>query len=254
MIYECHTDKFHLEYIESEITRPVLWENHTHAQYEMIAVADGDVTVIPEGQQYRLIKNQIIIIPPLCYHSVTANGKGAYRRITAMFDSDAIPDVLRAEFEGQVRESAIAASQIEKLRNVCQRNAPSFFAPLMQSLMTELFYDTVQTPIAAAQTETDDFIQKTIRYVEQHLHQNIRLDHLAKHTSRSKSSFCHLFEQKMNISPKQYILQKKLAYASKLISEGMPITAAAMQVGYDNYSNFYRLYKKHFGTAPKNNK
>ena len=48
----------------------------------------------------------------------------------------------------------------------------------------------------------------------------------------------------MNISPKQYILQKKLALANKLMDEGVPRTVVAMQVGYENYSNFYRLYRK----------
>ena len=43
-----------------------------------------------------------------------------------------------------------------------------------------------------------------------------------------------------------HILQKKLALASKLIDEGVPRTVAAMQVGYENYSNFYRLYRKNF--------
>ena len=248
--YLCNTEPFRLEYKESEISHPVLWESHTHAKYEMIAVADGDITVMLEGQQYRLTKNQIIIIPPLSYHSLTANEKGRYRRITALFDADAIPEVLRAEFEGQTRESKAAAPQIEKLRYVCQRNAPSFFTPLVQSLMIELFYETVKTPITAAQTEADEFVEKTIRYVEAHLHEKISLDELAKHTSRSKSSFCHLFEQKMNISPKQYILQKKLAYADKLISESTPATAAAMLVGYENYSDFYRVYKKYQGGAP----
>lgn len=254
MTYKCNAEPFHLEYKESEISHPILWESHTHAKYEMIAVADGDITVMLEGQPYRLTKNQIIIIPPLSHHSLTANGKGLYRRITALFDADAIPAVLRPEFDGQARESTTTPSQIEKLRNICQRNAPSFFAPLIGGLMVELFYDTVQTPITTAETETDEFIEKTIRYVEQHLDQNIHLDHLAKHTSRSKSSFCHLFEQKMNISPKQYILQKKLAYADKLIGEGTPATVAAMLVGYENYSDFYRLYKKHFGTSPRKNK
>ena len=254
MTYECNIDGFHLEYIESEISKPILWESHTHAQYEMIAVADGDITVMLEGRRYRLQKDQIIIIPPLFYHSVTANGKGHYHRITALFDADAVPTVLHAEFEGKARESAASASQIEKLKNICKKNDPAFFAPLIQSLMAEIFYDTLQTSDTPTASETDEFIGKAIRYVEEHLHQKILLDELAKYTSRSKSSFCHLFEQKMNISPKQYILQKKLAYADKLISEGTPATAAAMLVGYENYSDFYRLYKKHFGTSPRKNK
>ena len=254
MKFECNTDLFRLEYIESEISRPILWESHCHAQYEMIAVADGDVTVLLEGQQYRLKKDQIIIIPPLVYHSVKVNEIGSYHRITALFDADALPSVLRAEFEGQVRDAANADVQIQKLKKVCQRKAPSFFAPLAQGLMTEIFYDTLQTQSLPIEIRTDEFIQKAVQYVEEHLGEKILLDQLAKHTSRSKSSFCHLFERKMNVSPKQYILQKKLAYAGKLISEGTPATVAALQVGYDNYSDFYRLYKKHFGTAPRKHK
>ena len=82
MIYSVKTNDCEFEYIESKIDHPILWESHCHAQYEMIAVADGDITVMLEGQKYRLQKNQIIIIPPLFYHSVTANGGERYRRIT----------------------------------------------------------------------------------------------------------------------------------------------------------------------------
>ncbi len=54
----------------------------------------------------------------------------------------------------------------------------------------------------------------------------------------------------MKISPKQYILQKKPAYAAQLIRQGMPSTPAAMRVGYENYSNFYRMYRKHLQNTP----
>jgi len=244
LIYSVKTTDFEFEYIESKIDHPILWESHCHAQYEMIAVADGDITVMLEGQKYRLQKNQIIIIPPLFYHSVTANGEGSYRRITALFGIDAIPSVLQDEFTNQGRNTAIDASRIETIKEICQKEDVSFFAPLLQSLMTETFYDALQMPQTLAQIDTDEFLQKAFEYIDLHLHEKILLDDIAKYTSRSKSSFCHLFEAKMNISPKQYILQKKLALANKLMDEGVPRTVVAMQVGYENYSNFYRLYRK----------
>ena len=40
-------------------------------------------------------------------------------------------------------------------------------------------------------------------------------------------------------------LEKKLALAEKYITEGVPATIAAASVGYDNYSNFYRVYRKY---------
>jgi len=244
VIYSVKTNDFEFEYIESKIDHPILWESHCHAQYEMIAVADGDITVMLEGQKYRLQKNQIIIIPPLFYHSVTANGEGNYRRITALFGIDAIPSVLQDEFTNQGRNIALDSSRIEKIKEICQKPDASFYEPLLQSLMIEIFYDALQIPQATTKMETDEFLQKAFSYIDQHLHEKILLDDIAKYTSRSKSSFCHLFEAKMNISPKQYILQKKLALASKLMDEGVPRTVVAMQVGYENYSNFYRLYRK----------
>ena len=89
-----------------------------------------------------------------------------------------------------------------------------------------------------------------VQFVDEHLGERITLDELAIHTARSKSSVCHLFEEKMGISPKQYILQKKMAMANKLIREGVPPTQAAIQVGYDNYSTFYRAYRKFFSVNP----
>lgn len=240
-----------MEYTESEIDCPSLWENHCHGQFEMIAVVAGDINIVLEGKSYRLTKNQAIIIPPLSYHSVTANEKGSYRRITVMFDISAIPEVLQSEFAKSRQEMVIPFSpHIDQLRDVCIKAEPSFYTPLIQSLMVQIFYDTIAESKRPTGMEVDVFLQKALRYIDQNLHKKILLDDLAKHTARSKSSFCHLFESKMHISPKQYILQKKLALANKLIEEGAPAVTAAAQVGYENYSNFYRLYRKNLGKSP----
>ena len=245
MAYRFQTEEFQIDYTESEIHASVLWESHCHARYEMIAVMDGDITVMLEGQKYRLQKNQMIVIPPLFYHAITANEEGVYRRITALFGVDAIPSVLQAHFEVQGRDALINASLTEKIKDVLQKADAAFYAPLLKSLMVEIFYEVFRSSSNPSAPEVDTFLQKALQYIDEHLHEKILLCDLAKATSRSSSSFCHLFEQKMNISPKQYILQKKLALAVKLINDGTPRTVAAMQIGYENYSNFYRIYARH---------
>ena len=217
----------------------------------MIAVEEGDISVLLEGETHRLKEDQIIMIPPLFYHSITANEKGNYRRITALFDMDAIPKVLHKEFVAGARKTTIEASKIKRIKKICQSERQGFYAPLLQSLMIELFYDVLHSAPPLVEIEADEFLQTALRYIDEHLHEKILLDDLAKATVRSKSSLCHLFEEKMKISPKQYILQKKLALASKLIDQGVPRTVAAMQVGYENYSNFYRVYTKCFGAPQK---
>lgn len=239
------TDEYELEYIESEISSNVLWENHCHGQFEMIAVVKGNVSIMLEGKRYRLKKGQAAIVSPLFYHSVTANEKGSYKRLTVLFHITAVPKVLRAKFEsGGISITDLPTFWIESMREICQKSDAKFYDPLVKSLMTMAFYEAFKDSKSPTESETDDFLQKSISYIDAHLGEKILLDDLARHLSRSKSSFCHLFEEKMRISPKQYILQKKLALASKLISEGMPKTKAALTVGYENYSNFYRICQK----------
>lgn len=248
------TEKFNFEYNESDIKEPVLWENHCHGQYEMIGVVNGDINIMLEGRKYRLTENQVAIIPPLSYHTITANKQGGYKRITALFDVGAIPAEIQSFFLDEKEDVFITTSvHLKGLKNVCVKTENTMYAPLAEALMTMVFYENINKQRSDAETETDDFLKMSLGYIEQHLNEKVALDELAKYTMRSKSSFCHLFEEKMKITPKQYILQKKLALANKLIMEGTPPTVAATRVGYENYSNFYRMYVKYYGVRPGGN-
>jgi len=54
----------------------------------------------------------------------------------------------------------------------------------------------------------------------------------------------------MGISIKQYIISKKLAKANWLMQNGISSTQAALQIGYENYSSFYRIYRKFYNSSP----
>lgn len=249
------TDKFKIEYSNSNVTDFVLWESHCHAQFELIGVLEGDISITVEGKSYRLSDGQAVIVPQLVYHTIRANKKGIYHRVTALFDQGAIPNVIRHLFERRNNEvSVFYCARLDELKKVCRQNNSNIYAPLIDSLMTQIFYDDIESTQSESIASTDEFLQKAIEYIDKNLSSKITLDDIAEYTSRSKSSFCHLFEKKMKISPKQYILQKRLALASKLISEGTSPTETAIRIGYENYSNFYRMYMKHFGKSPSENK
>lgn len=251
LLHKFDTGKYKLEYIESEIDRPILFESHCHAQFEMIAVLEGSVSIMLEGKSYGLSAGQTVIISPLLYHSVTAKDIGSYKRITALFDRTAIPKPLQPSLSDRNTHISVFSSRdAEELKDICQKSDGAFFAPLAESLMVRMLYETHMKPRRPSGSEADEFLRLAVAYIDEHLEEKILLEELAKHTMRSCSSFCHLFEEKMKVSPKQYILQKKLAYANKLIGEGVPPTVAAIRIGYENYSSFYRIYLKHFGISP----
>lgn len=245
------TEKFRFEYLESHTESSVLWESHCHSDFEMIAVMEGDISIMLEGKNYRLTEKQVAIIFPLSYHTVTSNKQGVYKRVTAQFGQKAIPDVVLPYFSKDTMGALVMFPyKGEKLKNICTGREKTAFSPLADALMIELLYDALQVKQNSAEIETDEFVHGCVMYIDSHLEEKITLDDIAKEMMRSKSSFCHLFEKKMKISPKQYILQKKLAYADMLINKGVPVSEVSCKIGYDNYSDFYRMYRKYFGKSP----
>ena len=155
----------------------------------MIAVLEGDVNITAEGHSYRLKTAQAAIIPPLCYHSVTANEKGVYRRITALFGSTMIPEQLAEHFPQNTDVITIfPAERADKLKEICQSADPLFYYPLAESLMVQTMYDTLNAPKYSPETGGDSFLQRIALYVDDHIHEKILLDDLAQLTSRSRSS------------------------------------------------------------------
>lgn len=235
------------ENIESEI----LWENHCHAGYEMIAVLLGDIRITLESRECRLTEGDAIVIPPLCYHTISANKKSLYRRLTVDFNEHAVPQPLCELISKKIPSPFhTGGARLRKLSEICRAENAEFYAPLAAAIMVELLYEASDASSYGVEHADDSLILGAVSYIDEHLCENISLEVVALNLSCSKSLLCHRFKEKMKISPKQYILKKRLALAAKLIREGMPPTEAAIEVGYENYSDFYRMYKKHLNTSP----
>ncbi|MCG9696683.1 helix-turn-helix domain-containing protein [Shewanella sp. Isolate11] len=66
----------------------------------------------------------------------------------------------------------------------------------------------------------------------------------------SVSSLHQHFKNLTTLSPLQFQKQLRLFEARRLIMQGMDISAAAYQVGYESASQFTRDYGRAFGLSP----
>ena len=99
-----------------------------------------------------------------------------------------------------------------------------------------------------------DLVDQVIQYINTYLYEDINIDVLADKFSINKTSLNYFFRKKNGYTIHHYITLKRLLSVQLLVQQGKSVVDAAMSVGFQDYSTFYRQYKKHFGHSPKDEK
>lgn len=96
-----------------------------------------------------------------------------------------------------------------------------------------------------------DGIGKAIEWIKKNYNRSFTIEELAKLSSMSVSSLHHKFKAITSMGPLQYQKELRLREARRLmLRECIDVTAVAMEVGYENSSQFTREYKRLFGQPP----
>jgi len=99
---------------------------------------------------------------------------------------------------------------------------------------------------------TEDRIKKALRYIRMNINGFIKIEELASLSCLSKGHFIRLFKKELNITPTQYINQKKIERAQLLlITTDLSIKDIAYGLSYDDVSYFNRLFKLYASVTPK---
>ena len=71
-------------------------------------------------------------------------------------------------------------------------------------------------------------------------------------TGRSLSSFRRDFITQFGVSPKQWLIEKRLEKAHLLLSQNhTTVSQVALEIGYEDISHFIKAFHKKYGLAPK---
>jgi AraC-like DNA-binding protein len=90
-----------------------------------------------------------------------------------------------------------------------------------------------------------------IEYLQEHLMEHVAIDHLAKLSCMSLSTFERKFKQHFSLTPKQYILHMKVHEACRLLPTAGSIARVALETGFGGQSYFTKQFRSVVGITPK---
>lgn len=131
------------------------------------------------------------------------------------------------------------SSSVENVLAVCKT------IELLSELKNLIISDENKT-----EKHENPLINDILFYINEHFFENISVVILAKKFNINESYLSHLFKEYVGIPIWNYVIIKRLNFFNELLRKNYTIEQAYTEVGFENYSNFFRLYKKYMNMTP----
>ena len=245
----------HLRKLEETGITNYKW--HEHSFYELLLLSEGEYEYVIENRRYVMKKGDVLLIKPGSHHFGRKVIKSPISLYCIGFSPEHIECGRLAEeiFNKGEHFSLLDDSPIEKILyaakcklDTSRNNASRFVKSICES--TLLILDDVDIKITQEEI-TNESVQKIIDYVNRNLASISTLEDISAAIFFSSAYVRGVFKKEMGIGIMQYVRNKKVLLARRLIKSGRKPTNIYTECGFSNYTSFYRAYRAYFGTSPK---
>lgn len=260
---------FEIYYYNEKYTSKI--EMHTHDYYEFYFFIEGNVSIQIEEDIYPLKCGDMVVIPPGRRHrAIVEPGTQNYRRFVFWISREYAGHLMEQASEyGYLMQRAEVLGRLIYHHNVVGFNTIQYkIFQLIEEIQMERYGRDARVPLLVndlilhlnreiyeeehpVKIKEENLYQNLICYIEQNLEEDLSLEKLASSFYVSRYYVAHIFKEQAGISVHQYILKKRMQASREAILGGENISRVYERYGFQDYSSFYRAFRKEYGMSPK---
>ncbi len=225
-----------------------------HIYHEILFLISGDTEFVSEHGSIRLLPYTAVIIPKNTFHRfIVHDDERNYCRCVLNFESVSEVDEIIAE---KLKDISIIQDETIVQLFLQLRDVPSLSLSkaekelLLKSLFSAILVFFKKQETSSYEFSTNPITANTIAYINENIEKKLTVQQIAAAQHISESYLAHIFKKDLHIPIHKYILEKRIFLADKKIKSNIPATQAAIECGFQDYSGFYKHYKKIFGVPP----
>ncbi len=234
---------------------------HYHDHFEFFYIENGGIVYSSHGINYNLSKGDLLIIPPFTLHQLVQYHKTTFDRLVLHISVDKATKIAKNISLKETQLMHLNWSEQEKLTQLLkdllkESEAKKLGYEIMQeSLISQILVLISRNSDIIIQKQfssgKEDLIGKCVEYIDANYMHNLSLESIADYFYLDKYNLSHRFSQQVGSSLYQYIIKKRLLEAIKLMEKGISINEASNKSGFNDYTNFYKCFKKYYGVSPR---
>lgn len=262
-----------LTYIHKLTTNPAdhQHESYMHDTYQLYFLISGDVDYTVEREHYSLHEGDLLFFNNKEIHRPYFLSDKEYERVMVFFSkeffshyhNDVYPimkyfenkkpgsfNILKAKYIPQLHLNE-RFTIIEKLFDLGKPSSEILIEIEVIKLIVELneILDSMKDQLEFSYSH-DEKIEQIIQYLNQNYTKKITINDIEESFYINRFYFSHQFKKITGMSYKNYIIKKRIAKACELLRLNIKPSQVAEMVGFIDYSNFYRAFKKSEGISP----
>ena len=217
---------------------------HQHTCYELVLYIEGHGKVHTDSASYDYKPNHLVIIPPYCNHDEVNYETSCNLVIGFQSDCSDIP----------LGAFAADGNIVSILHNMLHEKAEhqQYFEEIMSLQLYRVILLILRS--TSGETTRNDFsyiLRNIDNYISENLSLPISIKDFATMYHYSFDRFRHIFTENTNVSPKQYIICKRLEKAVFFLENTtLSITDIAHNCGFYDVSQFSKMFKCKYSLSP----
>lgn len=268
--FECNNHEIGFSYLHKCLKKSNAKSDppHTHKDlFEIFLLIKGNTDYVVDGRKFHVKPYDMVLVNSDELHRSIIRNDSDFECILLSINLDFFVKNDCSDFTDMIFNRPSGTNNVIPAQTVIESGIYEIYTKLekyaceqpvcftvVKSIIIELLYN-INTHIikSASINYNQKNIKEIIEYINNNLTHDLTLDLLANHFFLTKQYLCKVFKKNTGFTVKKYISYKRIVLVREYYSSGMSISEACIRAGFNDYSNFYRVFTKIMHEPPKKN-